>query len=250
MPRVSQLSAASALDGTEIVPLVQGGVTVQATAQDIAALGGAGGGAVDTVNGQTGTVVLTAADVGADPAGTANTAVSDHNVDPGAHPGTFQAQSGRLTAVEGMIGSVSGSLAVFDSGEGVTPIDLSGLNTDFIRGDGSISPLTNGAQRIDNTDSPFVPTVGAYDLRRSYIVCDCSGGNIVINLPAISPQADGAELIIKARAVGANTITINSDAADDIDGAASVALTTIYESLTLLACYDYLGGGNSYWSIV
>src|SRR5574338_1448098 len=41
-------------------------------------------GAVDAVNGQTGTVTLDAADVGADPAGTATTAVSSHAaaVDP------------------------------------------------------------------------------------------------------------------------------------------------------------------------
>ena len=40
-----------------------------------------GGGAVDSVNGQTGVVVLDATDVGADPAGTAATAVSTHNLD-------------------------------------------------------------------------------------------------------------------------------------------------------------------------
>jgi hypothetical protein len=42
--RISQLPAASTpLAGTEIVPLVQGGVTSRATAQDIADLGGGGG---------------------------------------------------------------------------------------------------------------------------------------------------------------------------------------------------------------
>lgn len=42
--KIDELPAASALDGTEAVPMVQGGVTVQATAQDIADLGGGGGG--------------------------------------------------------------------------------------------------------------------------------------------------------------------------------------------------------------
>lgn len=45
---------------------------------------GGGGGAVDSVNGQTGVVVLDASDVGADPAGTASAAVASHvaAVDP------------------------------------------------------------------------------------------------------------------------------------------------------------------------
>lgn len=41
--KISEMSAAATLDGTELVPLVQGGSNVQATAQDIADLGGGGG---------------------------------------------------------------------------------------------------------------------------------------------------------------------------------------------------------------
>lgn len=47
---------------------VQGGINVKVDADDMP---GSGGGAVDSVNGQTGVVVLDAGDVGADPAGTA-----------------------------------------------------------------------------------------------------------------------------------------------------------------------------------
>jgi hypothetical protein len=46
--KISQLTAAAPLTGTEILPIVQGGSTVQATAQDIADLGG--GGALPIVN--------------------------------------------------------------------------------------------------------------------------------------------------------------------------------------------------------
>jgi hypothetical protein len=38
--KISDLTAASALDGSELVPIVQGGSTVKATAQDIADLAG------------------------------------------------------------------------------------------------------------------------------------------------------------------------------------------------------------------
>ncbi len=41
--KISVMTAAAGLDGTELVPLVQGGVNVQATAQDIADLGGGSG---------------------------------------------------------------------------------------------------------------------------------------------------------------------------------------------------------------
>jgi hypothetical protein len=64
MPRITELDPASSgpLVGTELIPVVQGGVTVHVLAQDIANLGG---GAVGSVNGQTGVVVLDAVDVGA-----------------------------------------------------------------------------------------------------------------------------------------------------------------------------------------
>lgn len=42
MTKISELTAAAALDGTEELPVVQSGATVRATAQDIADLGGGG----------------------------------------------------------------------------------------------------------------------------------------------------------------------------------------------------------------
>jgi hypothetical protein len=69
--KISELTVATALTGAEILEIVQGGANKQTTTQDIANLGGGGGGAVDSVNGQTGVVELDAGDVGADPAGSA-----------------------------------------------------------------------------------------------------------------------------------------------------------------------------------
>ena len=40
--KISQLTAAAALTGTELLPIVQDGVTVQTTTQDVADLGGGG----------------------------------------------------------------------------------------------------------------------------------------------------------------------------------------------------------------
>ena len=62
--KISELTAAGALTGTELVEIVQDGVNVQTTAQDIADLGGGGGGAITvvaqptdlTIDGASGTV--------------------------------------------------------------------------------------------------------------------------------------------------------------------------------------------------
>lgn len=68
--KISELTVASALAGTEELELVQGGVNKKTTAQDLANLASGG---VSSVNSQTGAVVLDAGDVGADPAGSAAT---------------------------------------------------------------------------------------------------------------------------------------------------------------------------------
>ncbi len=60
--KISELTAAGPLSGTEVVPVVQSGVTKKTTAADIAALGG-GGGAVSSVNGEMGAVVLDALEI-------------------------------------------------------------------------------------------------------------------------------------------------------------------------------------------
>ena len=49
--KISQLTGASALDGTEVLPGVQNGATVKITAQDIADLGGGGGASYTDVTG-------------------------------------------------------------------------------------------------------------------------------------------------------------------------------------------------------
>jgi len=67
--KISELTAAGALSGVELVEVVKGGVNVQTTTQNLADLG-AGGGAVDSVNGATGVVVLDAGDIAFTPVGT------------------------------------------------------------------------------------------------------------------------------------------------------------------------------------
>lgn len=48
--KISQLQTVSELEGTEILPIVQGGITKKVTAQAIADLGGGGGGSISPIN--------------------------------------------------------------------------------------------------------------------------------------------------------------------------------------------------------
>jgi hypothetical protein len=74
--------------------------------------GGSGGGAVDSVNEQTGAVVLDAGDVGADPAGTATSAVSGHSADTTAVHGITDTSA--LETTSGSTAKVSAHTAASD----------------------------------------------------------------------------------------------------------------------------------------
>ena len=90
--------------GTHI-GLVEGPDTVT-----INASGGGGSSAVDSVNGQTGDVVLDAADVGADPAGTAASAVSAHATAADPHPQYLtQAEGDSAYAPQSHVGATGGA---------------------------------------------------------------------------------------------------------------------------------------------
>jgi len=87
------------------VSLVEGANTVT-----INASGGGGSSAVDSVNGQTGDVVLDAADVGADPAGTAASAVSAHATAADPHPQYLtQAEGDSAYAPQSHVGATGGA---------------------------------------------------------------------------------------------------------------------------------------------
>lgn len=78
--------------------------------------GGSGGGAVESVNGQTGAVVLSAADVGADTAGAASGAVGAHNSDSGAHAALFDAKQDKIVATPYTVMIADGNGKIVSSG--------------------------------------------------------------------------------------------------------------------------------------
>lgn len=97
--------------------------------------------------------------------------------------------------------------------------------------------------RVNSLDSPVAPPPTPH----LYII-DASG-NVVFNLPAITPAMNGLPYTFKIRAVGVGfSATINRGGATDvIDDQITISLTALFQSVTLVASYDV---GGSFWSII
>lgn len=91
-----------------------------------------------------------------------------------------------------------------------------------------------GTLEIDDTDSPYAALP-----EDEYIECDATSGNIVVDLPAVS---NGKVFIVKKVDASANTVTVDGNGAETIDGAATQVLTTQYDTLVIR-------GVGGHWSI-
>lgn len=115
---------------TETVQVTLGpGVVLDVTV--LGATGGSGGGSVDSVNGQTGVVVLDATDVGADPAGTAAGLVGALGTAAQADTGDFATAAQGDTADSALQpADLSGTgLASYDDGTGVIDVPASAVES-------------------------------------------------------------------------------------------------------------------------
>lgn len=83
-------------------------------------------------------------------------------------------------------------------------------------------------KRITNADSPY-----DQNINDSILICDSTAGSITINLlPAL--EWEQKRLTVK-KIVAANTVTIDGDNAETIDGTTTKALTTQYSSYELVS---------------
>lgn len=80
------------------------------------------------------------------------------------------------------------------------------------------------------------------DGQDTYILCDASSNNITVNLPAISGNA-GRVFHIKKIDSSTNTVTIDGNGSETIDGATTYTLNNQYTAVSVVA-------GASEWSLI
>ncbi len=121
-----------------------------------------------------------------------------------------------------IVGSVNQNLANYPS-----------THTNFTTGFFVPLNLTNASAiayyviNIDNGDSPYTLTSEVGHLR-----CDATAGNITVNLPAATGL--GRLVTVKKIDSSANTVTVDGDGTETIDGATTYVLTTQYEVLQII----------------
>ena len=77
------------------------------------------------------------------------------------------------------------------------------------------------------------------------LLVDASGGSVTINLPSAG-QLTGRELVIKRTDNSGNSVVVDGNASETIDGATTKTIVSGYGSLTIVSNWN----GTGYWSIV
>jgi hypothetical protein len=80
-------------------------------------------------------------------------------------------------------------------------------------------------------DSPISPVLGNDG---ALFVCDTSGGNMAINMPSIAIVGEGFRVCVQ-KSSGTNTITLNRDGTDTINGSTNFVMYVDTEFVTLVA---------------
>ena len=104
--------------------------------------------------------------------------------------------------------------------------------------DDQLSEFLSSTDRgfISSPPSPYTASIN------DVILWDATAGNKTVNLPAASLSLN-AVINIKKTDASANTITVDGDASETIDGGLTAVLTTQYESITV-----FCDGSN--WHII
>lgn len=106
-------------------------------------------------------------------------------------------------------------------GAGVTTAELA---DSVANGHAGFRPIT----QITEVESPFTPSE-AVDFK---VESDATGGNITVALAALSTYTDGHTIEVHKLDGGANTVTIDPDGAETINGAATLVLTAQYHRVS------------------
>lgn len=219
--KISALPAASALDGSEPVPIVQGGATKQSTTQDIADLAPGGGGVTMPIVGTPDATIK-----GLDSITTASGGqVFIHGGDSSSGPGggiSFQAGSGNAGP---------GGLADFDATAGV--ITLEALGAIHLQGNAGF--YLNAPQGGGNVSAKAFNVNTVYDIN-----CSPSRHFIIQNLPTSDPATSQVVWVNTAGDLKQSPSQVTNGSATAVAGAATLdALAGTVTSEALVAQVTY-----------
>jgi hypothetical protein len=128
-------------------------------------------------------------------------------------------------------------------GQGSNTVTLgnSSITKTFLRGNTMVNTTTdNGVDELQVQGSisgigfkqAYVTKTGAYTATNDDYVIDCTSGTFTVTLPASSGRT-GRILIIKNS--GAGTITVDGNASETIDGAATYSLAVQYATVQIIS---------------
>jgi hypothetical protein len=93
--------------------------------------------------------------------------------------------------------------------------------------DTSATVSARAVAEIDDGDSPYALTTSTTQT----VLADASSGAVTVTLPAVA--SSGLDISIKKTDASVNAVTIDPDGAETVDGAATLDLTSQYESVRL-----------------
>lgn len=94
--------------------------------------------------------------------------------------------------------------------------------------------ISSGGLPFDDTVTTTGPTfVVTTDNTNALILCDASTAAITLNLPSAALTGDKFRFIVKKTDSSANTVTIDADGSDLIDGAATLVVSDQYEAVEI-----------------
>lgn len=123
-----------------------------------------------------------------------------------------------------------------DPAPGISASDGSVIRTDM---QNLIADVLEGKKDGEHINLlvPFVTKTGTYTIAEEDIgvLGNTNGGGFTLNLPAAATLGIKRKIVIIKKIDAANTLTIDGNAAETIDGAATIALTKLNETVILIS---------------
>jgi len=184
---------------------------------------------VDSVNGATGAVVLSADDLNADHATPSNYTAGDVNIDD------------HLIGIDNALGDLAPLASPAFTGTPTSTTPTQGDNSTTLATTAYVDTAVAGAG--GGTSYTYSAISGTTSAQAWYhYSVDTSGGAVTLNLPALASVTDGDEIRVKLRVAG-NDLTIDANSTETIDGVQTQTLSVATSSITLVA-------GSAEWEIV